>query len=497
MKRNLLKIRTCMVCAGLAIWAVGSWSCQKDDLLQNDKQKTENTIAQARAYYERTAVPLTKTVGEREVPIKPLPGEMTPQWDRATAAVQEGTNYVDVPISAAIVYTAIRDGHHHHAGEACGHDHSAVQAVQKLTVQTSADGSQRSLVATIVPEPGCTVELNGFCSATGLAGFSGFVSWHDLTGQLIRVAAYENGIQTRSAVPDGTNEAEIAALVDHAILYPIAIQAKSSSVMRVAQCAICENEDCGAPNKLIEHCNVCSQYDKKTFPFTSYCTCHRCAVCGNKESFCTCKEPSGPSGDICRICGRVNCPDHVLVPEPWPREIVQEDLLRAALGSLATSAQLERILDASYGMDQEYQNQGDEYRHGLYIPGYADEQQTAFQNMKTHFVQKVQGYLFLTAEHEMAGNESFYYLGMALHPIADHYVLLRQRVEMLKFYSYSSPRNILSGTFIVPHSSQSEPSVKALRFLFNAVQTLNRTASDSQIETIFDQWLQMAGAQRP
>ncbi len=490
MKRNLLKIRTCMVCAGLAIWAVGSWSCQKDDLLQNDKQKTENTIAQARAYYERTAVPLTKTVGEREVPIKPLPGEMTPQWDRATAAVQEGTNYVDVPISAAIVYTAIRGGHHHHAGEACGHDHSAVQAVQKLTVQTSADGSQRSLVATIVPEPGCAVELNGFCSATGLAGFSGFVSWHDLTGQLIRVAAYENGIQTRSAFPDGTNEAEIAALVDRAILYPVVSEGVQTKGYDDDPCPICEDPNCLYKYQASLHCKKC----KKS---VTSCTCTRCNVCGNKGSFCSCEEPSGPSGDICRICGRVNCPDHVLVPEPWPREIVQEDLLRAALGSLVTSAQLERILDASYGMDQEYQNQGDEYRHGLYIPGYADEQQTAFQNMKTHFVQKVQGYLFLTAEHEMAGNESFYYLGMALHPIADHYVLLRQRVEMLKFYSYSSPRNILSGTFIVPHSSQAEPSVKALRFLFNAVQTLNRTASDSQIETIFDQWLQMAGAQRP
>jgi hypothetical protein len=490
MKRSLLKIRTCLVCAGLAIWTVGSWSCQKDDLLQNDKQKTENTIAQARAYYERTAVPLTKTVGEREVPIKPLPGEMTPQWDRATAAVQEGANYVDVPISAAIAYTAIRGGHHHQAGDACGHDHSAVQAVQKLTVQTSADGSQRSLVATIVPEPGCTVELNGFCSATGLAGFSGFVSWHDLTGQLIRVAAYENGIQTRSAVPDGTNEAEIAALVDRAILYPTVAEGVQTKGYDDDPCPICEKTDCRYKNNKSWHCDDCKQN-------RTNCHCLRCNVCGNKGSFCTCKEPSGPSGDICRICGRVNCPDHVLVPEPWPREIVQEDLLRAALGSLATSAQLERILDASYGMDQEYQNQGDEYRHGLYIPGYADEQQTAFQNMKTHFVQKVQGYLFLTAEHEMAGNESFYYLGMALHPIADHYVLLRQRVEMLKFYSYSSPRNILSGTFIVPHSSQSEPSVKALRFLFNAVQTLNRTASDSQIETIFDQWLQMAGAQRP
>ena len=142
--------------------------------------QTEGAIAQARSFYESTAPSLTKTVADQTIAIKPLPGEITPLWDQATAAaLSDGTTaWVDVPITAGVTYTAVRGG---------THAHEAVQAVQKLTIHTAADGTKQSLIATIVPEPECTANLNDFSSADGLTGFSGFVSWHDLTGKLIRV----------------------------------------------------------------------------------------------------------------------------------------------------------------------------------------------------------------------------------------------------------------------------------------------------------------------
>lgn len=186
MKRSITQAGFRTVCLGLAALAALSWSCTKEPAFESGAgPQAEGAIAQARSFYESTAAPLTKSVGEQQIPIKPLPGEITPLWDRATATVlSDGTTaWVDVPIQGTITYTAVRGGHHrHNDGGECGHDHTPVEAVQKLTVYMAADGTKQSLIATIVPEAGCTAELNGFSSAEGLAGFSGFVSWHDLTG---------------------------------------------------------------------------------------------------------------------------------------------------------------------------------------------------------------------------------------------------------------------------------------------------------------------------
>ena len=86
MKRSLTQVKIHVIWILLA--AVG-WSCAKDNQLQRQNPQTENAIAPARTYYESTSVPLTKTLGEQQIPIKPLPGEMTPQWERAAATVFE------------------------------------------------------------------------------------------------------------------------------------------------------------------------------------------------------------------------------------------------------------------------------------------------------------------------------------------------------------------------------------------------------------------------
>lgn len=490
--KRLMKTGTRVLCAGLVLLSAVGWSCSRqDEPVMNDSPQANGAIAQARMYYESTAVPLTKTVADQTIAIKPLPREITPQWERAAATVlSDGTTaWVDVPIEAGITYTAVRGGaHHHEVGEECGHDHEAVQAVQKLTIYTASDGTKQSLIATIVPEPDRTAKFNDFSSADGLAGFSGFVSWHDLTGKLIRVSGYKNGMKTRSVEATEENHAAVLEIVDNAVLYPIISNNVQTKGFDDDPCPICHKTNCFYKYQASLHCTKCKN------DITS-CTCLRCNVCGNKGSFCTCTDPSSPSGEICRVCGRVNCPDHVQAPGTSSPVIIQEDILRAILGSSMTSEQLQRLLDGSYGIDQEYQNYGDEYKHGLYVPGYNNGRSTAFDNMKNYFVQNVRGYLFLTSESEMS--ERFYYLGMALHPIADHYILSQTRVDMLNFYSYNTPQNILTGPNIVPYTAYAKPGTEAVRYIFNAVQNLSRSASESEIEAIFDHWLDMTGAERP
>lgn len=488
MTKNVLTAKTRAVCAGLVVLAAVGWSCSRQDEPVMNPHQTDGAIAQARSWYENTAAPLTRSVADQTIAIKPLPGDITPLWDRASATVlSDGvTAWVDVPIEAGITYTAVRNGaHRHEAGEECGHHHEAVQAVQKLTVYTASDGTRQSLIATIVPESDCTANLNGFSSADGLAGFSGFVSWHDLTGKLIRVAEYENGTKTRSVEATEENDAAVLEIVDNAILYPIVSNGIQTKGYQDLTCNICKNKDCPYRNIQSWHCDKCKQN-------RTNCHCARCAVCGNKGTFCICPKPPGPSGEICYVCGKVNCPDHVQSPGDFPPVIIQEDLLRATLSSLVTSDLFQRMLDGSYGIDQEYQNQGDEYRHGLYVPGYNNEQSIAFNNMRNLFIQYVQGYLYLTSESEIL--EAFYYLGVALHPIADHYIPYQTRVNMLNFYAYNTPQPILGGTYIVPYTSDKEPCTKAVKYIFNAVQNLKASASDSEIGAIFDQWLNMAGA---
>lgn len=504
--KSLTKAGTRAVCVGLAVLAAVGWSCTKqDEPVMNDNHQTEGAIAQARSFYESTAPSLTKTVADQTIAIKPLPGGITPLWDRASATVlSDGTTaWVDVPIEAGITYTAVRGGaHHHEAGEECGHDHEAVQAVQKLTVYTAADGTRQSLIATIVPEPDYTAKLNDFSSADGLAGFSGFVSWHDLTGKLVRVAEYENGTKTRSAEPDGNNEAEILEIVDNAVLYPKEAHNNAEIKTRsTSPCTICGDKNCPDKNVRFQHCNMCDKLDQTHFPFTSNCTCRpRCPWCHTKipagKDECPNKCDGFPIKPpvFCSVCGAMNCPGHEPGQPPIipPRVIVQCDILAGALGTWITHDQLQRMLDGSYGIDQEYQNAGDEYRHGLYVPGYNNEQSIAFNNMRNLFIQYVQGYLFLTSESEIL--EAFYYLGVALHPIADHYIPYQTRVDMLNFYAYNTPQPILGGTYIVPYTSDKEPCTKAVKYIFNAVQNLTSSASEAEIAAIFDHWLDMTGA---
>lgn len=503
----LTKAGTRAVCAGLVVLSAVGWSCAKqDEPVMNDNRQAEGAIAQARSYYESTAPSLTKTVADQTIAVKPLPGEMTPLWDRASATVlSDGTTaWVDVPIEAGVTYTAVRGGaHRHEAGEECGHDHAAVQVVQKLTIHTTPDGSRQSLIATIVREPDCAVDANGFSSADGLAGFSGFVSWHDLTGKLIRVAKYENGTKTRSVETTEDNNAAILEVVDDAVLIPMNINTGSPETkapIPVGACKLCKKADCKAKDDLSKHCNICGQYDPPGKDWESKCTCRpRCPWCHTKipagKDECPNKCEGFPIKPpvFCTVCGAINCPGHEPdhPPVTTPPVIVQRDLLAGVLGTWVAYEQLQRMLDGSYGIDQEYQNMGDEYRHGLYIDNFNNERKTAFDNMKSLFIQYIQGYLFLTSESEMA--ESFYYLGVALHPIADHYIPLQTRRDMLNFYAYNSPQPIIVGQYVNPYTSDKASCTAAVRYIFNAVQNLNGSASEEEIAAIFDNWLDMAG----
>lgn len=108
MNRSFTQASARTLCLGLAALAALSWSCTKEPSFDGDTgQQAEGAIAQARSYYESTAPSLTKTVADQTVAIKPLPGDMTPLWDKASATVlSDGTTaWVDVPIEGTITYT--------------------------------------------------------------------------------------------------------------------------------------------------------------------------------------------------------------------------------------------------------------------------------------------------------------------------------------------------------------------------------------------------------
>ncbi len=499
MQRALFTVGRRFMWLCLAAVAAVGWSCTKEDHLYGDSSpQSEGAIAQARSFYERTAVPLTKSIGGQSVAVKPLPGEIAPLWDKAAATVlADGTTaWVDVPIEATVVYTAVRNGFHaHEAGESCGHDHSPVQAVQKLTVHTDADGTQRSLIATIVPEADCTAELNGFSSAEGLDGFSGFVSWHDLTGKLVRVAEYENGVRTRSAEPAGENEKDILDIVDDAVLYPVETGIDKNAIETKTfpeKCMFCKDERCKAKNDISSHCSQCNQYEEKTFPFTSNCRCRRCNSCGERlpvgqEECSKCGEKIDMP-KFCTICGMYFCPHLTgsggpnIVPAPTQTE--HEEMFKAALKSLLTEDQYEDTKSGSYAIDINYQSENYEYMHGLYFTGTDDDRRKAHTIMRNHFISWAQAFIF---------HGSYYCLGKALHPIADTYVLVQTRVGMLGFYSYRSMWNIVDGSNVTPYTSDIGPSKRALQYIYNALIKLNKSSTEDEINAIFNQWLKQTG----
>lgn len=485
MNRSFTQAGARTLCLGLAALAALSWSCTKEPSFDGDTgQQAEGAIAQARSYYESTAPSLTKTVADQTVAIKPLPGDMTPLWDKAAATVlSDGTTaWVDVPIEGTITYTAVRGGHHHHeAGEDCGHNHDAVQAVQKLTVHTAADGTQQSLIATIVPEPDCTAELNDFSSANGLAGFSGFVSWHDLTGKLVRVAGYENGTKTKSIEATGDNEAEVLDVVDEAILYPIVSNSVQTKGFDTQPCPICSKINCFYKYQSSMHCTKCKN-DKTT------CTCLRCAVCGQKGSFCVCPDKETGSGETpkyCDFCGRTDCDGYHPNIGPTPPYIVQEAMLKSVFNNVLTNEQYEEVKNGSYGTDLFEQGQGYEHIHGLYVlTSGGTEQSEAHIKMRDYFILNAQAFIY---------HGSYCHLGKALHPIIDTYVMPQERIDMLGYYSYNSKLNIVNGSNVIPITTSTAPCTRAINYVYDALLKLPSKPTAEQVGAVFDGWLRLTG----
>lgn len=481
MKKILTRANGQTICLALVTLAAVGWSCSKqDEPAMNDNSQANGVIAQARSYYESSAAPLTRSVADQTIAIKPLPGDMTPLWDKATATVlSDGTTtWVDVPIEAGITYTAVQGGvHHHEAGVECSNDHTPVQAVQKLSVYISPDGTKQSLVATIVPEADCTAELNGFSSAEGLEGFSGFVSWHDLTGKLVRVARYENGTKTRGVEPNGNNEPEILEVVENAVLYETAsmiIQTKNGSTI---PCVICGKTNCRYKHIESMHCDDCKN-DQTT------CSCKRCGLCGKKGSWCHCDDPV-EHPYVCEICGRIVCAH--LKPDdsnyhPIILPTMHEDMLLDILSDGLTRQQYLQLRGGSNLIDHDYQYAGDEYMHGLYVYGDNSSQSAAYTKMRNYFIYKMQGFI---------QTNDMYALGEGLHPVLDTYIELQKRVDMLNYYSYDQKLNIVHGMNGGPYVNNPTPCTEAVRYIYNTLLYLPCIATDAEIGAVFDHWVDM------
>ncbi len=483
-------------CIGLAL--VVGWSCTKERPYSDPSERSEHAIAEARACYESTAAPLTKTVAGREVPIKPLPGEMVPLWERAVAVVlSDGTSWVDVPIEAAITYTAVRGGlHDHEEGETCGQDHSAVQAIQKLSVYTAADGGRQLSVVTIVPKPDCMMDVTGFSSATGLAGFSGFASWHDLAANLIRVAGYEHGVKTTCVEATGADWAEIGAVVGNTILYPYQINSISSIVItKAGWCNICGESDCANPNDMGKHCLLCGKYDPKNEPWEkSECICARCGTCGRRFKgtggmtvTCTCGNNFTPA--VCKICGELVCihlfsADKSDTPVPVHDPVTAHSAMFDEFFGSRYSSDLIRMMKLTDQMiDRDYRYQGNEYIHGMYVLEDGALQSAvraeARAKMRNHFIRYVKGFVL---------SRDLSSLAEGLHPVLDSYVDIQTKTEILNYYSYLPPIQIVHGMNTSPYVHNPTPCMEALKYIYTELLNMNVSTSETELGALFDAW---------
>lgn len=490
MKTNLLKAYAHAGWLGLAAMALLFGSCTQEEQPYAGEQRAEGAVAQARSYYESNARPLTRTVGDEVVAIKPLPGEFTPRWEEARAAVsQDGTvSWVDVPITSTVVYTAVRRGNHQHeGGEACGHDHSPVQAVQKLSVYTAADGRRECLITTIVPEADCAVDATGFSSAEGLSGFSGFVSYHDFSGKLVRVSKYENGTKTRHVEATPGNEAAVLEVVENAVLYSAETPADASIATKAGdKCRFCKEDKCDYKNQPFNHCNVCGKEDPKDASWKSKCICYRCGTCGQRKGFCNCSKPIKPPG--CYICGKMFCA-HMFHDnsEPGTPNIplitIHEGIINDMLGYLLTVETFRDMRMGCHVADQSYRSEGYEYLHGLYVYRDNMSQSAALKQMRDHFIFRMGYYV---------RDRSFTQLGEGLHPLLDTYLEVQLRIDMLDYYSYEFKHNIVEGHNVAPYTINSAPCVNAILFVYGELNVLEETATDEQIGGVFDRWVEKA-----
>ncbi len=474
------------------------WACsQKHEITETRDTGRSQIVAQARAYYESNHKTLTKTVGEYDIHIKPLPGEIIPLWNQAvTALTNDGGSWVDVPLETALTYTAIRHAHHtHQEGVQCSHD-TPVLATQKLSIYTAPDGTQQSYIVTLVPETETTaIDLNDFSSANGLIGFSGFASWHNLDGTLIRVAKYDNGHTTQSAEATDENNALVLEIVDNAILNlnitPSIVNFSLTKTSNTGPCKYCKKNDCKYKNQMAHHCTTCGQYDSYTDPFNSECVCARCGTCGKRYSgrfqieACSCGATIEKIG--CEICKTLIC-NHLLYGDDAPpgapvfAPTAHEEMLKNIFAEELTYGEFKYFRDGSHTIDAyEYQTSGNEYLHGMRY--YTDNQNNALTNMKNHFIQKMRG--FVQYGDMLA-------LGEGFHPILDTYLDMETRKNMLASYSYAALYNIVHGMNAAPYAINPTPCTEAVTYIYNALSNLPSSASDEQIGAIFDQWVSMA-----
>ncbi|MCC8063014.1 MAG: hypothetical protein LIO68_07235, partial [Rikenellaceae bacterium] len=120
----------------------------------------------------------------------------------------------------------------------------------------------------------------------------------------------------------------------------------------------------------------------------------------------------------------------------------------------------------------------------LYITGSDDDRRDAHNTLRLYFVNMAQAFVY---------HGSYYHLGKALHPIVDTYILVQSRIDMLNYYSYSTIWNIVDGRFVTPYSSDTGPCTQAVKYIYNALVKLPKTATKAQVEAVFDGWLQLTG----
>lgn len=460
----------------LSALLVGIVACQKQNA---EPAPAVDSKAAARQIFEqqRPLLPQTK-LGNAQDLVKPLPGDFTPLWDQAVELTNAGQTSVTVPITSSVSYNAVYPCQNHDADH---HDHHPILVIQKLVVITSAD-NPKCYIANTIP-----------CQE-GDGELTGFIAYHNFDGTLSHIDQFDNGTKVATAQKD--DQKLIGEITRAVKLYPNNNSTRITNYLPSAECKICYDASCPAPNYVPRHCSSC---------FKEYGSCNhgdasqnRCSVCGFIKSpdltlnQCICPTSGGGGGGgslKCPVCGYVNCSGHqgfslcVLCDRYNDgyclmfndgrnmEDYVHAKTLLAVFKDRVSRSAIHELQSGCNYVDTDLNTSDNEYVHNLML--FNTNRNDEYNKLRNWFILKVQQHKSNTALSRM---------GEVLHPILDWYLPISQRVAMLDFYVYQTYEDVVLGP-----SSMHQVNADILN-VYNTIQSLPQSPSVSQAGAIFDNW---------
>ena len=134
-------------------------------------------------------------------------------------------------------------------------------------------------------------------------------------------------------------------------------------------------------------------------------------------------------------------------------------------------------------IDRDYRHRGEEYIHGMYVLEDGALQSAvraeARAKMRNHFIRYVRGF---TQSRDLSS------LAEGLHPVLDSYVDIQTKTEILNYYSYLPPIQIVHGMNTSPYVHNPTPCMEALKYIYTELLKMNALTSETELGLLFDAW---------